>query len=126
MLKTRRLRKMFIDANSKSHTKNDNEDEESEALLDNRCCICLEQILEKTKPEECRHIFCQTCILSWTRFSNLCPLCKTEIKHLHIYSSENEITDTLTIDKPAQADELTDFIAEFAESCYICSTNDNE
>ena len=45
----------------------------------------------KTKPEECIHVFCRACITAWTdTFSNLCPLCKVEIKWLLIYKEKNE------------------------------------
>jgi hypothetical protein len=103
---------MLIDANSKGHNEVDEEEEEAQyqASLENRCCICLEQITDKTKPEECRHIFCQACIVAWTRFSNVCPLCKVEIQWLQIFNAENEVTEKVKIEKPEQNNENSDWV----------------
>ena len=65
--------------------------EEINEVIEKRCCICLEEMRSKTKPEECSHIFCRDCIFAWTNtFSNLCPLCKIEIKFLLIYRERPE------------------------------------
>jgi hypothetical protein len=68
--------------------------EERNELIEKRCCICLEEMRAKTRPEECRHVFCRTCITAWTKtFSNLCPLCKVEIKWLLIYKEKQDPED---------------------------------
>jgi len=68
--------------------------EERNELIEKRCCICLEEMHAKTRPEECRHVFCRTCITAWTKtFSNLCPLCKVEIKWLLIYKEKQDPED---------------------------------
>lgn len=53
----------------------------------NRCAICFDRIMESAKPESCKHTFCMDCILGWTKFHNICPLCKTEIHTLEKYDS---------------------------------------
>ena len=47
----------------------------------------------KTRPEECSHVFCRTCITAWFNFSNLCPLCKIEIEFLLIYKEKPKIDE---------------------------------
>jgi hypothetical protein len=58
--------------------------------VDKRCCICLEEMRARTKPEECNHTYCRQCISAWTSHSNVCPLCKIEIKYLLIYRERPE------------------------------------
>jgi Ring finger domain len=104
--------------------------EERNELIEKRCCICLEEMRDKVRPEECRHVFCRTCILGWTNtFSNLCPLCKVEIHWLLIYKeidldsneeTKDEVVDRLQVVKPKVNDEISDYIASFAENCYVC------
>ncbi len=36
--------------------------EEINEVIEKRCCICLEEMRAKTKPEECSHTFCRSCI----------------------------------------------------------------
>jgi hypothetical protein len=84
----RRLRKMLQDVLNKT-ADSTVEQTSYETNYDNRCSICLELIKLKTKPEECRHTFCQDCIVPWTRFSNVCPLCKVEIKWLTLLGPED-------------------------------------
>ena len=81
----------------------------------------------KVRPEECRHVFCKSCITAWTNsFSNLCPLCKVEIKWLLIYkekldpedegfeeSMQNDddiVVDKIAISKPVVNDEISDWV----------------
>jgi hypothetical protein len=93
----RRLRKLMIEQNcpryggmtamrKKEIIYEPEEIQELNEVIEKRCCICLEEMKAKTRPEECSHVFCRTCITAWTdTFSNLCPLCKIEIKYLLIY-----------------------------------------
>jgi len=68
--------------------------EERNEAIEKRCCICLEEMKAKTRPEECMHVFCHSCITAWTKtFSNLCPLCKVEIKWLLIYKEKVDPDD---------------------------------
>jgi E3 ubiquitin-protein ligase makorin len=56
-----------------------------------KCCICMEVVLEKAKPSDCRfgilsecnHVFCLACIREWRSTSNqdkktvrTCPICR--------------------------------------------------
>lgn len=47
--------------------------------LDNICPICLDKCSDITNIDGCTHKFCFTCIVSWTKITPKCPLCKTEI-----------------------------------------------
>jgi Ring finger domain len=117
-------------------------------VVDKRCCICLEEMRAKTKPEECVHVFCRSCISAWTKtFSNLCPLCKVEIKWLLIYKErtdlecdqeeridqnedlklhEDEIVDRIEVIKPVVNEEVNDWVESFADSCYVCEQGGDE
>jgi hypothetical protein len=71
------------------------------------------------------------CILGWTKFHNVCPLCKVEIEHLEKYDSVDptKVIETIKIEKPALAPEISEGLdngALFAEVCYICKKNDDE
>ena len=120
--------------------------EERNEVIEKRCCICLEEMLAKTRPEECRHVFCRTCITAWTNtFSNLCPLCKVEIKFLLIFKEktpaemdeceeyindyeeqEDVIVDKIAVAKPVINDELSDWVESFADICYVCERGTEE
>lgn len=105
--------------------------EERNEVIEKRCCICLEEMKAKTRPEECMHVFCRQCITAWTKtFSNLCPLCKIEIKWLLIYKERldpddegfeecmieedeaefDKVIDRVEVIKPVINDEITDWV----------------
>jgi hypothetical protein len=99
----------------------------NEDYYEDKCSICLEKMQAKAKPEECRHIFCHDCIMAWTRFSNVCPLCKVEIYNLFIFDEQGLIKESLKIEKPKCTEPLDDTIYEmFDEFCYECRLGDNE
>lgn len=121
--------------------------EERNEVIEKRCCICLEEMRAKTQPEECRHVFCRACITAWTKtFSNLCPLCKVEIKWLLIYKEKldpdeegfeeqiqedeehwvDEVVDRIEVVKPVINENISDWVESFAENCYVCDRGDNE
>lgn len=115
--------------------------EERNEAIEKRCCICLEEMRDKTKPEECRHVFCRTCITAWTKtFSNLCPLCKVEIKWLMIYQvklcpdeegyqedqDQDLVVDRIEVVKPILNNEISDWVNSYADRCYICNNGENE
>lgn len=49
------------------------------------CCICLEAVQQRTIPNKCSHEFCFSCISSWAKIANDCPLCKTKFSSLVKY-----------------------------------------
>tara|TARA_B110001452_G_scaffold120100_1_gene99685 strand:- start:217 stop:1266 length:1050 start_codon:yes stop_codon:yes gene_type:complete len=48
---------------------------------DDQCAICQEQMLRPVLLDECSHIFCEECILSWSERAAdaTCPLCRAPI-----------------------------------------------
>ena len=48
---------------------------------DEHCAICQEPLLRPVLLDECRHIFCEECILSWSERAAdaTCPLCRAPI-----------------------------------------------
>eukprot|EP00347_Sterkiella_histriomuscorum_P012265 403369258 len=105
---------------------------DDEKYYEGRCSICLETIQQKAKPEECQHIYCQSCILSWTRFSNVCPLCKVEITKIHFINEKDEMVGMHLINKPpsqnpySEEQLLEDLFRNMAPHCYVCNKDDNE
>jgi hypothetical protein len=51
----------------------------SSVPVDNICPICLDCCSDITTIDGCKHLFCFTCITSWAKITNKCPLCKTQI-----------------------------------------------
>lgn len=49
------------------------------APLDNICPICLDCCSDITTIDGCKHLFCFSCITSWAKITNKCPLCKIQI-----------------------------------------------
>jgi hypothetical protein len=74
------------------------------------------------------------CIFGWTKFHNLCPLCKVEINCLEKYDSVKPdiVIEKIPIEKPTtQERELVDSLEfdngpQFAEFCYVCRSNERE
>lgn len=85
----------------------------------------------KTRPDECNHVYCRACISAWTNtFSNLCPLCKVEIKVLLIYRERpdpdeeanmieagdydprvyEEVVERIAVTKPVINNEISDWV----------------
>jgi len=67
------------------------------------CPICLGEVENKSMTDTCRHKFCFTCLLEWSKVKAVCPLCKvdfTSIMH-NIRSDSNY--DTHTVPPPSQS-----------------------
>ena len=54
------------------------EDSESEVGTEKKCTICIEKVVELSKPNKCNHVFCFQCLVEWSNVTNRCPLCKVE------------------------------------------------
>jgi hypothetical protein len=66
----------------KTNTRHIITDESSQDSNSTECAICYEIILASDAVEllPCHHTsFCEDCILSWLRYKQHCPLCRTEI-----------------------------------------------
>ncbi|KAM9968452.1 hypothetical protein ACTFIW_002890 [Dictyostelium discoideum] len=64
-----------------------------------RCSICLSDIENQTKNNQCNHIYCFDCIFNWVKNNDSCPLCKVKIKEL--INNDNEIIKVEEPKKPA-------------------------
>ena len=45
--------------------------------METNCSICLKKIAKLGKLNLCSHTFCVSCINSWSKISNRCPICRT-------------------------------------------------
>jgi len=63
------------------------------------------------------------CIFGWTRYSNLCPLCKQQMTHLNRFDplQPGLIQEQIEVKEPSK-EEIDDFVNEFASHCYLCHT----
>ena len=41
-----------------------------------RCPICLQLAFKPVHPNNCKHVFCKTCILLWCKNKFSCPICR--------------------------------------------------
>ena len=75
---------------------------EREDLFERKCSICLETINEQTMPVSCKHIYCMECIYGWVKYSNVCPLCKVQIKQLQVFDALNpdKVSEILEVPEP--------------------------
>jgi len=51
---------------------------------DDTCSICMDQGSDISTPVQigCGHVFCMSCIRTWTRRANTCPMCRTPLLDL--------------------------------------------
>jgi len=75
------------------------------------------------------------CIFGWTKFHNICPLCKVEIKILEKYDAveSEKIVEKIKVETPKPRDQIIsdalDMDGEipiFDDYCLVCKTNDRE
>ena len=65
---------------------------------DDNCVICRESLSNNNECatiENCDHKYHQTCIDTWVKISNSCPLCKCEVKNYFVNDKKISV-------KPAQ------------------------
>lgn len=63
----------------------------------NKCNICLDNIRNEAKLDNCSHKFCRLCIVQWSQINNICPLCRQQFtkiickrKTLEVGNNSNE------------------------------------
>nr|CCA15109.1 conserved hypothetical protein [Albugo laibachii Nc14] len=100
------------------------------------CCICHEFVLaQQGSLPSCDHKFHFECIMTWSKITNLCPLCKQKFNH--IYERDNaevsvriqEIEDCKQSYVPeVSSDELLATQLQLANDirCEICGRGDDE
>ena len=45
-----------------------------------KCPICIETMMDKAQLDGCKHEFCYSCIMRWSKIVPACPLCKSTSK----------------------------------------------
>eukprot|EP00730_Choanoeca_flexa_P011176 TRINITY_DN23964_c0_g1_i1.p1 TRINITY_DN23964_c0_g1~~TRINITY_DN23964_c0_g1_i1.p1 ORF type:complete len:218 (+),score=20.25 TRINITY_DN23964_c0_g1_i1:144-797(+) len=68
------------------------DDEHSNEACEDRCAICLEEMVVGKVLEKCQHRFHETCLAEWVTHSSVCPLCRTSIKHIHEVAITHELS----------------------------------
>lgn len=48
-------------------------------MLNDPCNICYENLKSPVIEIHCQNLFCGECLLTWLKYQNTCPLCRTEI-----------------------------------------------
>lgn len=78
---TRRAHKALSDISSPSSDKPDEDDSD-----DIKCIICIDTIEEtEMRFVRCGHSFHRTCINSWLKVNNACPICRTVVAPRRIF-----------------------------------------
>ena len=68
---------------------NNGYDEIKESDNNETCTICLEELNDIIKLNDCSHSFCKSCIYDWfNNGKNICPLCRTNI-NTYNYNDKN-------------------------------------
>ena len=47
-----------------------------------KCPICLQLIFKPARPNNCRHVFCKSCILLWCKNKFSCPICRATFNRI--------------------------------------------
>lgn len=53
--------------------------ESAPSVLEESCAICLDELAGKIIETNCKHYYHSSCLSSWLRISEKCPLCKTDV-----------------------------------------------
>lgn len=100
------------------------------------CAICLVEMRgatgEKAVPETCRHMFCRSCLETWTRLSRACPLCKSIFTRFALFESVGECGVSsvwarkgwINVPKPPEPDAAS--ATESESLCLRCRRGDRE
>lgn len=52
--------------------------------------------------DSCRHIYCYSCILDWSKVTNECPLCKSKFHEIAKYVDEENIIESVLVEDKKQ------------------------
>ncbi|KAI3381358.1 hypothetical protein SNEBB_006433 [Seison nebaliae] len=87
-----------------------------------KCPICVTEIPRYVAmPNECRHVFCLSCLSKWSKVANTCPLDRLVMTQLKVYDMEERIylksvnVHSGTFDENASIN-----------VCYICECSMND
>ena len=48
-----------------------------------KCPICYKIIVFKAfRPSNCSHLFCEKCLVTWSKTKKLCPLCRASFRKI--------------------------------------------
>ena len=53
-------------------------------------------------------------------------MCKVEIQWLKVFNHEGEFQEKVKIEKPVKNEEMSDWVLDLAENCYVCRGSDND
>ncbi|XP_053788189.1 uncharacterized protein LOC128782080 [Vidua chalybeata] len=76
------LEESFSESDSSSSTTSNNQVVLAIPQRPFNCPICLDSIEEETSVSWCRHAFCFSCILEWSRIRRICPVCQEPFRYL--------------------------------------------
>jgi SNF2 family DNA or RNA helicase len=60
--------------------------EDYEYVKNESCIICMDKVSKPTMSKDCRHIYCQDCILKWIKNNKYCPTCKRPARESNLVS----------------------------------------
>lgn len=61
------------------------------------CAICLEEVAEEDIPQQCSHVFHNTCITPWLEAHGTCPVCRTKLREVAATRSDVQIRSNVIV-----------------------------
>jgi hypothetical protein len=96
----------------------------NKSVLAQKCSICLDAIVEKSKLDICEHEFCKDCINQWAEVATTCPLCKEEFKKIIYWHEGGQQVKKVRKRKFKYEQEDEDpWYENCAEYCMVCNKN---
>jgi hypothetical protein len=98
----------------------------NKSILVQKCSICLDEIVEKSRLDKCEHEFCRECIDKWAEFSNTCPLCVEEFKKIIYWQdSKQQIKRVKKRKFKYEEEDVDPWYENCAENCMVCNKNND-
>jgi hypothetical protein len=72
------------------------------------CCICYDNIENKTVVECCQNSFCFKCITLWMNKKSVCPMCKTSISQKELFLVDDQMQPEVKEPMPVIKKDLFD------------------
>jgi len=124
---------LLLDHEFKTKKLKKNKSRELDLPLSALCPICYDSINNLANLDNCNHDFCKSCIMEWSKKTNLCPMCKKEFKKILYYekgkTKEIKVKKRkLLIEDVMEESDFNELVEEpfRDQSCQICNRGNDE
>ncbi|KAF6205838.1 hypothetical protein GE061_020012 [Apolygus lucorum] len=92
-----------------------------------KCIICFKSLKPPfAHPSNCNHNFHPTCLATWTKTSNTCPIDRVVYKAILVVDQQGHLISEEKVNTPPPQDHNADFEVDDATFCEVCSQHDRE